>query len=345
MKTELFNYELPTTLIAQSPLKVRSNSRLMVIHKASQTIEHRRFTDILDYLTPDDVLILNNTKVIKARLYARRSSGARIELLLTKKHTNNQWAAMIKKVGRLKENELLAITPDCSIRLLKKNISAEAHLIEFMSDLTAEKIIHRYGIIPLPPYIKQKKHSDPNQWASQYQTVFASRAGAIAAPTAGRHFTPKLLKTLKQQGIAIEKVTLHVGSATFKPVTAPNIKEHQMDVEHYCIRPITAKKLTQALLAKKRLIGVGTTVARTLESAWTNNRINAGTHSTQLFIYPGYTFQTLSGLLTNFHLPKSTLLMLAAAFAGQKLIQKAYQEAILKKYRFYSFGDGMLILP
>jgi S-adenosylmethionine:tRNA ribosyltransferase-isomerase len=344
MLTEEFNYNLPKGLIAQTPLAQRDQSRLMLIHKNSQQISHLTFHDILQHLNENDVLVLNDTKVIKARLFAHRKSGAKIEIFLLSPIKENTWKVLLKPAKRLRIAETLTIAENLSCTVLQKNLADHSHIMEFQTNSDFYECLNTYGYIPVPPYINAAYSSEINQLEQNYQTAFANCPGAVAAPTAGLHYTTELLEKIRQKNVGIEFITLHVGYGTFKPVTTDNILDHKMHEETYDISQQTAKNLTQAKKNNKRIIAIGTTVARTLESAYTNNKFNPGTNATDIFIYPGYQFQAISGLLTNFHLPKSTLLMLVSAFAGTQLTKQIYQEAIKLKYRFYSFGDAMLVL-
>ncbi|MCP4049857.1 MAG: tRNA preQ1(34) S-adenosylmethionine ribosyltransferase-isomerase QueA [bacterium] len=345
MLTTDFDYHLPENLIAQKPLSVRDYSRLMVLHKSKKTIQHLLFKDITRLLTPGDVLVLNNTKVIKARLYGKRKTGASIEIFLIEAVEKNIWKSLLKPAKRVAEGETLYIGDDFTCTVISKN--TDYNIIEFTNKTNSslENKIAQYGTIPLPPYIRDSRSQYANQYEKNYQTVFASVSGAVAAPTAGLHFTPTLLKEIKEKITAIEYITLHTGIGTFKPVQTEIVTDHKMHAEWYSISEETARRLSEYIKMKKRIIAIGTTVTRTLETSIKNNHLKACSGYSSLFIYPGYKFNVLQGLLTNFHLPKSTLLMLVSAFAGSNFIKQAYQEAIQNKYRFFSFGDAMLVLP
>jgi S-adenosylmethionine:tRNA ribosyltransferase-isomerase len=345
MHTKEFDYTLPEQLIAQVPLTERDRSKLLVVNKSKQTISHHQFKDILSYLKPNDTLVLNDTKVIKARLFAKRKTGAKIEIFLLSPITKNQWKVLLKPTKRIKNNEELEIAPGFTCQIIQKYYDQDQHLVSFNTTSSIYDELELHGLIPLPPYIHNSSSCQINEIQKEYQTVFANSPGAVAAPTAGLHFTPTLLKKIQEQGVNMEFVTLHVGYGTFKPVTAKNILEHKMHEEAFYISKETATNLNKAIKQKQRIISVGTTVTRTLESAFINNVFQPGAGSSNLFIYPGYKFKTISGLITNFHLPKSTLLMLVSAFAGHDLTKEAYKQAINNNYRFYSFGDSMLVLP
>lgn len=341
--SETFNYELPSHLIAQKPSKDRAESRLMCIQKKCAHINHYQFNDLQHLLKQDDILVVNNSKVFNARILAKRQSGGHIEIFALKPEaTAYTWTALIKNVKKLSEGETLIISNDSTCILEKKHISPGIHRIRFNSPLSIDTFFATYGQVPLPPYINENTADIDTK---RYQTVYASQWGSVAAPTAGLHFTPQLIHTLKHNGIHIEEITLHVGYGTFKPIDADHITDHVMHSEAFHIDENTADRLNRALSNKQRIIAVGTTVVRTLESAFHNGQILAGHRDTDIFITPGFSFNVIGGLITNFHLPKSTLLCLVSAFAGHDLMMDAYACAIADSYRFYSFGDAMLILP
>ena len=341
MKTSDFYYELPEDLIAQDPLEDRSSSRLMVIHRKSGQIEHKVFSDIIEYLHPGDCLVRNNTKVIPARLFGvKKHTGATIELLLLKRRENDIWETLVKPGrkarkgtelefgGGLLRGEIIDVQEDGN------------RLIRFMYQGIFEEILDELGQMPLPPYITHTL-----QDKNRYQTVYAKYEGSAAAPTAGLHFTEKLFERLTKKGIEVANVTLHVGLGTFRPVKVENVTEHHMHSEFYQIEPEEAEKINAARAAGGRIICVGTTSCRTLESAVDEQGIlQPGEGDTEIFIYPGYRFKIMDVLLTNFHLPESTLLMLVSALAGKEKILAAYEEAVRERYRFFSFGDAMLIV-
>lgn len=337
MKVNDFDFALPKELIAQHPSEKRDHSRLMVLNRDDQTIEHKHFYNIIDELSTDDVLVLNDTKVIPARLMGiKEDTDALIELLLLKEIEPHVWEAMTKPARRVKVGTNILFTnllraecigvKDEGIRLFKMHY--EGIFIE---------ILEKLGTMPLPPYITEKLEDK-----DRYQTVYAKDFGSAAAPTAGLHFTEELLKSIREKGIEIIPITLHVGLGTFKPVQTDDIEAHHMHEETYTMSENSAKRLNDALLAHKKIVCVGTTSLRTLESNFQGKFI-PGTYDTSIFIYPGYTFKVVSKLITNFHLPKSTLIMLVSALASRDFIMKAYQTAVDEKYRFFSFGDAMLI--
>lgn len=328
-----FDYYLPPELIAQEPVKPRDVARLLVLDKKSGQMTHRYFFDLPKILQSGDVLVFNNSKVIPARLYATKLTGGRVEIFLLQSMKHQVWQCLVR--GKIKVNEILSLSLTVKAEAIQQLENGREWLIKFN---VSNKKIFALGETPTPPYIKKKSN------LKDYQTVFAKIAGSVAAPTAGLHFTNKLLNQLKRQGVKIEFVTLHVGVGTFAPVEVENILDHQMHSEWISIDKVTAKSLNQAKSRGKKIIAVGTTTARTLESvADTSGKIIAQSGWVNIFIYPGYKFKLVDSLITNFHLPKSTLLMLVSALAGKKHIDRAYQEAIQQKYRFFSFGDGMLI--
>lgn len=336
--TSDYDYDLPEELIAQTPLSNRSESRLMVLDREKKTIEHKKFSDIIDYLTPNDVLVLNDTKVIPARLIGHKEdTGAVIEVLLLKDMGNNVWETLAKPQRRVKVGGIISFGDG---RLKAKCIDKEDMGIchfELIYDGILVEILDSLGEMPLPPYIHEKlKDKD------RYQTVYAKHPGSAAAPTAGLHFTPELLKKIEEKGIEIIYVTLHVGLGTFRPVEEDDLTNHVMHTEYYEISEEAAERLNLAKANGKRIVAVGTTSTRTLESAY-DNGFKKCCANTSIFIYPGYKFKAIDAQITNFHLPKSTLIMLVSAFAGREFILDAYKEAVNEKYRFFSFGDAMLI--
>ncbi len=339
MKTSDFDYELPERLIAQTPLKDRTSSRLMVLDRSSKTIEHKHFYDIVDMLDSNDVLVLNDTKVLPARLYGNKvDTDAFIEVLLLKDLGNNEWECLTKPAKRVKIGTVInfggLLKAEC-IDLGEEGIRK----FKLIYDGILYEILDKLGEMPLPPYIHEKlKDKD------RYQTVYAKNIGSAAAPTAGLHFTNELLERLKDKGVKITYLTLHVGLGTFRPVAVDDIKEHKMHSEFYQMTKETADLLNQAKKEGKKIISVGTTSTRTLETIMNKyNEFKECSGWTDIFIYPGYTFKAIDGLITNFHLPKSTLIMLVSALAGKEFILKAYNEAVEKEYRFFSFGDAMFI--
>jgi S-adenosylmethionine:tRNA ribosyltransferase-isomerase len=372
MQTSDFDFQVPPELIAHEPVAKRDHSRLMVLHRDTQTIEHQHFYDIVDYLQPGDLLVINNTKVIPANLMGRKEDGgAKVEVLLVKRRMwdvgRGTWECLVKPGKRLKVGSKVIFGDREVVGTVLEKTNSGEQIIEFTGDLAG--FMKRSGEIPLPPYIKMKNAShrvlDINSARGgklkiknegnnselnirgRYQTVYAEKPGASAAPTAGLHFTPELLEKAKANGVEIAQITLHTGLATFKPVYAEKVEEHKMYAEHY---EVSVKALEQIRKAK-RVIAVGTTSVRTLETV--NELINESTNrdlnekmigETNLFIYPGYKFKVVNAMITNFHWPRTSLIMLVSAFAGKDFIMRAYQEAIDYKYRFFSFGDAMLII-
>ena len=340
MKTEDFDYYLPENLIAQTPINKRDESKLMVLNKETGTIEHRHFADIIDYLTPNDVLVLNDTKVMPARLIGQKEdTNGHIELLLLKNTKNNIYECLCKPAKRVKVGTIVTFGDGI---LKAKCIEAKEEGIrefEFLYDGIFYEILDKLGEMPLPPYI-HKKLKDKNR----YQTVYAKNIGSAAAPTAGLHFTQELLEKLKNKGITICYVTLHVGLGTFRPVNVEDVTTHKMHSEFYTINEETAKILNQAKKDGKSIVSVGTTTTRVLETVMNQYQtFKACSGYTSIFIYPGYQFKAVDSLITNFHLPKSTLIMLVSAFCSKEIIMNAYSEAIKNNYRFFSFGDSMFI--
>jgi S-adenosylmethionine:tRNA ribosyltransferase-isomerase len=353
MKLKDFDYDLPSRLIAQHPPEKRGDSRLMVAFRDSGRREHRIFPQLPDYLQPGDVLVLNDTKVLPARLRGRKESGGRVDILLVRKEKRGlgprlqEWACLVQSSGRLRgktpvfldrsiRGELLERTPEGLWRLV----------LHSREDEDLDESLRRIGFAPLPPYIRRNgDEGRRTQDLERYQTVYASKEGAIAAPTAGLHFTPDLLEKVGRKGVSVLSLTLHVGMGTFMPVKTEEVKEHFLEPEFFEITRETAGVLNQAYAAGRRVIAVGTTVTRALESALdAGGSIQALQGKTDLFILPGHRFRAIHGLVTNFHLPRSTLLMLVSAFAGREFTLAAYQEAKERNYRFYSYGDAMLIL-
>lgn len=342
MKTSDFDYELPEELIAQHPAAQRDHSRLLVMDKYTGTVEHRVFRDIVNYLHAGDVLVLNNTKVIPARIFGVKEGGsAKIEVLLLKRDDDlpNTWEVLVHPGKRAKVGTVI----DFGEGRLKGEVIANTSAgrkVTFHFDGIFEEILEELGTMPLPPYIHEQLEDQ-----NRYQTVYAKVDGSAAAPTAGLHFTTELLETLRQNGIEIEEVLLHVGLGTFKPVSEEDIEDHEMHSEYYEISQETADRINKAKAEGRRIISVGTTSTRALESAAKDGRLQAGSGWTNIFIYPGYKWQIIDGLITNFHLPKSTLMMLVSALSTREHILAAYREAVAQRYRFFSFGDAMFINP
>lgn len=341
LKKSDFFFELPQELIAQDPLEDRSASRLLVLDKETGKVSHHVFREIPDYLKPGDCLVLNNTKVIPARLLGEREgTGAHVEVLLLKRRSGDVWETLVKPGKKCRPGTRLVFGGGLLQAEILETVEEGNRLIRFEYQGIWEELLDRLGEMPLPPYITHKLR-DPGR----YQTVYAKYEGSAAAPTAGLHFTEELLKRIEQAGIQIVYVTLHVGLGTFRPVKEENILEHHMHSEYYEITEEAAERINRAKAAGGRVICVGTTSCRTLESAAAEDgTVRAGSGNTEIFIYPGYRFKTLDGLITNFHLPESTLVMLVSALAGRDNVLNAYQEAIRERYRFFSFGDAMLIL-
>ena len=340
MRTEDFNFDLPEELIAQHPLEQRDHSRLLVLDKTSGSITHKRFDDILEYLVPGDVLVINNTRVIPARLFGVKEGGtAHIEVLLLKPVENRPdcWEVLVRPGKRVKVGAKVVFGEGKMTGTVVDDTDT-GRIMQFEYDGIFNEILDELGTMPLPPYIKAKLDDQ-----ERYQTVYAKERGSAAAPTAGLHFTNELLAQVKAKGIEVVEVLLHVGLGTFRPVQVDDIHSHKMHSEYYRITQDAADTINKALDEGRRVIAVGTTSTRTLESAAKDGRVVAGDGDTSIFIYPGYQFQVLSGLITNFHLPKSTLVMLVSALAGREHVLHAYEEAVKERYRFFSFGDAMFI--
>ncbi len=340
MKTSDFYFDLPQELIAQDPLEDRSSSRLLVLNKDTGAIEHHIFKEITDYLNPGDCLVINDTKVIPARLYGNKiGTDAKIELLLLKRKENDIWETLVKPGKKAKPGSKISFGGGLLTGEVLDVVEEGNRLIRITYNGIFEEILDVLGQMPLPPYITHQL-KDKNR----YQTVYAKHDGSAAAPTAGLHFTPELLAILKEKGVKIAHVTLHVGLGTFRPVKVEDVTQHHMHSEFYSIEESQAKLINDTKAAGGRIISVGTTSCRTLESASGENGIvKAGSGWTDIFIYPGYRFKVLDCLITNFHLPESTLLMLVSALAGKEHILNAYETAVQERYRFFSFGDAMLI--
>lgn len=339
-KKSSYRYQLPPELIAQYPKDKRSTSRLLYLNKNTGDISHHKFTDILELLKPSDVLVLNRTRVIPARLLGKKSTGAKVEVFLLNKKNHKTWECLVKPGRRLKVGAEVEFSQDLSGKIIARTEDGE-RLVEFKWKGDFWEILEKTGRTPLPPYIKRESIEKDKE---TYQTIYARERGSVAAPTAGLHFTKELLEKIKQKGIEILEVLLHVGLGTFQMVKTENIDEHKMHSEFCRITEETAKKINKAKSQGRRIVTVGTTSTRTLESFAENGILTSGAHWTDIFIYPGKELQITDGLITNFHLPYSTLLMLVSAFAGYENIMKAYKIAVNEKYRFFSYGDAMLIL-
>ena len=349
MKTENLNYYLPPELIAQRPCPIRSSSRLLVLKRSTGNTIDSRFSSVGDFLSPGDCLVLNDTKVVPARFFALKTTGGKLEGLFLGQNSDNNWIVMIKGVRRLKAGEIIILkdrqkTDFCEAELLEKQARGRC-LLRLKTEADTEAVLEAVGYPPLPPYIKRDDDPALAQIDElRYQTVYARKNGAVAAPTAGLHFTEPLIEELLQAGINFAYITLHVGAGTFKPVTAEDIDDHQIHQEQFSIDKENARIINTAKNQGGRIIPVGTTSTRTLETIAAGAQIEAATGSTDLFIKPGYKFEITDAMITNFHLPKSTLLALVGAFAGLENILAAYNHAILQQYRFYSYGDAMLII-
>ena len=340
MKTSDFNYYLPDELIAQVPIQKRDESRLMVLDRKTKTIEHKVFKDILDYLEPGDCLVRNNTKVIPARIYGKKQTGANVEFLLLNNIEGDIWESIVRPGNKLHVGTKVYFGDGLLVAEILEIMPNGTRKVKFEYNGIFNEILDKIGLMPLPPYIHEElKDKD------RYQTVYAKYEGSAAAPTAGLHFTPELLEKLQKKGVEIANVTLHVGIGTFRPVKVDNIEEHEMHKEHFYIKEDDCIKINKAKKNNKRVIAVGTTSCRVLESiADEKTGMVAPIESdTQIFIYPGYKFKCIDALITNFHLPESTLLMLVSALAGKDYILDSYNEAVKEKYRFFSFGDAMFI--
>ena len=339
MELSEFNYYLPEELIAQTPIDKRDESRLMVLDRKTGEIEHKVFKDIIDYLRPGDCLVRNNTKVIPARLYGKKDTGANVEFVLLKNLEGDIWEAMVRPGNKLHKGAKVIFGNGILQAEILETLQDGTRKVKFTYEGIFNEILDQIGLMPLPPYIHESlKDND------RYQTVYARYEGSAAAPTAGLHFTKELLNEIEKKGIQIANVTLHVGIGTFRPVKEKNIEDHHMHTEHYYIKKEDAEKINSAKLSGNRVIAVGTTSCRTLETvADDKGLVKECEGDTGIYIYPGYKFKCLDGLITNFHLPESTLLMLVSALAGKDYIMKAYEEAVREKYRFFSFGDAMFI--
>ena len=341
LSTEDFDFDLPEELIAQTPLKDRANSRLLVVNKETGDMEDKHFHDILDELQPGDALVMNNTRVLPARLYGEKpETGGHLEVLLLTNTEGDTWETLIKPAKRAKVGTEIQFGDGRLKAVVKEELEHGGRIIEFKYDGIFLEILESLGEMPLPPYIKERL-DDPDR----YQTVYAEENGSAAAPTAGLHFTKELLEEIKAKGVHLVYLTLHVGLGTFRPVSVDNIEEHHMHSEFYRLTEEAAKQLNEVRQAGGRIVAVGTTSIRTLETIGTkfNGEIQADSGWTDIFITPGYQFKVVEAFSTNFHLPKSTLVMLVSAFAGKDLTLAAYQHAIEEKYRFFSFGDAMFI--
>lgn len=339
MKVSDFNYDLPEELIAQIPLEKRDESRLMILNKEKQTIEHKKFKDIIDYLEPGDCLVRNITKVIPARIYGKKETGANVEFLLLNNIQDNIWETIVRPGNKLHIGTKVIFGEGILTAEILEIMPGGTRKVEFHYKGIFNEILDQIGLMPLPPYIHEELKNK-----ERYQTVYAKYKGSAAAPTAGLHFTPELLEKIEEKGVKIADVTLHVGIGTFRPVKEEVVENHKMHTEHFYIKAEEAEKINETKKSGKRVIAVGTTSCRVLETiADKKGFVKETEGDTGIFIYPGYQFKCLDCLITNFHLPQSTLLMLVSALAGREYILKAYNEAVKEKYRFFSFGDAMFI--
>lgn len=341
MNVEEFDYDLPESLIAQTPLKDRDQSRLLVLGRHSGNIEHKHFKDVIDYLETGDTLVLNDTRVMPARLFGlKEETGAKVEMLMLTRIENNDWEVLLKPAKRIKVGNKLSFGEGKIIAECIQELDQGGRIMRLHYEGILEERLNELGEMPLPPYIKERL-DDPDR----YQTVYAKESGSAAAPTAGLHFTDELLHEIRAKGINIAFITLHVGLGTFRPVSVEDINDHEMHSEYYQMSQETADLLNQTKKEGHRIISVGTTSTRTLETIRRDyNEFVAVSGWTDIFIYPGFTYKAIDGLITNFHLPKSTLVMLVSAFSSRENILNAYKEAVKLEYRFFSFGDAMLII-
>ncbi len=349
MKTDQLEYDLPEELIAQHPAQRRPQSRLLVLHRADGRLENRHFCDLPEYLQPGDCLVLNDTKVLPARFFCRKQTGARIEGLFLEETPDGSWKVLLKNARNLKPGSRLTFLDrqgrEWKTLQIQEKLEEGQWLLRPDTQKPPQAVLEHIGSAPLPPYIRRPAfRQEPQEDLARYQTVYACRPGAVAAPTAGLHFDRPLLQQLEQKGIRIACLTLHVGIGTFRPVQTETLEEHTMHSERYEISPQAAQRINAAAEEGRRIIAVGTTCVRTLETVAENRRVRPAAGQTALFIQPGYSFKIVDALITNFHLPRSTLLALTAAFAGLETILSAYRRAVQLRYRFYSYGDAMLIL-
>jgi S-adenosylmethionine:tRNA ribosyltransferase-isomerase len=343
-RIEDYDYELPRELIAQEPLLERSASRLLVLDRASGKVRHRVFADLPDLLAPGDVVVVNRSRVIPARLLGSRAGGGRAEVLLVRRRAPDEWDALVRPGRRLREGAAVEVAPDLTVRVLASPSPGGAlRRVRLECDGTdPDTAVESHGHVPLPPYIER---ADRPADRDRYQTVYAAEPGSVAAPTAGLHFTPALLERLSARGIERVDLTLHVGPGTFRPVEVNDVRHHRVAAEAYALAPEAAAALARARAVNRRIVAVGTTTTRVLESTLhAGETFRAGPGETGLVIVPGHTFRVVGALVTNFHLPRSSLLLLVAAFAGRERVLRAYQEAVRMRYRFYSYGDAMLVL-
>lgn len=338
MLIEDFNFELPQHLIAQTPLQKRDSSRLLVLNKNTKSYSDKKFTDFVDLLNPNDLLIFNDTRVIKARLFGKKITGGKVEIMIERILDDHHALAQLKTSKKIVDDNIFEINKDVSVKVIKKE--NDLFYIEFNSNLSSYDILEKYGHIPLPPYIERDADKSDEK---RYQTIYAKESGAVAAPTAGLHFTDEIFKALDDKKIKYTFLTLHVGAGTFQPVRDNDVNDHQMHSESFNVPDKTILMINDAKSKNGRIIAIGTTVLRALESLFSEETIQSGFKETSIFIKPGYTFKIVDALLTNFHLPKSTLFILVSAFSGSDTMKRLYQHAIKNEYRFFSYGDATFI--
>jgi len=342
MRVDEFDYELPEELIAQTPISQRDKSRLLVVNRKDRSLVHKLFNQVHEYINPGDILVVNDTKVIPARLFGRRQTGGQVEILLLTDLGEDLWECLVRPGRKVRIGDEIKVGRDREDYMVGTVVARTEYggrVIRWDYQGIWEENLKKFGKVPLPPYIKNPL-TDPRR----YQTVYAKTPGSSAAPTAGLHFTPELLQKIREKGVFVESITLNIGLGTFRPVSEEIVEKHKMHHEYYVITERAASAINGVKRSGGRVFAVGTTVVRALESSAAGNRVRPFSGTTHLFIYPGYRFKIVDCLITNFHLPKSTLLMLVSAFAGKTLIMQAYRKAIKERYRFYSFGDAMLIL-
>ncbi len=340
MKVSDFNYELPKELIAQHPYDRRDEARLMVLDRKTRKISHKIFRDVIDYLNEGDCLVINNTKVIPARLFGKKETGANVEFLLLNRIENDTWEAMVRPGSKLRPGTKVYFGDGLLEATILDILEGGSRKVEFKYDGIFNEILDKIGLMPLPPYITEATREDNEK----YQTVYAKYEGSAAAPTAGLHFTEELLDKIRAKGVNVANVTLHVGIGTFRPVKVENVEEHKMHSEHFYIKEEDVQKINDAKKTGHKVVACGTTSCRVLESiADENGLVKVVEGDTDIFIYPGYKFKCVDNLITNFHLPESTLIMLVSTLAGKDFIMEAYNEAVKERYKFFSFGDAMLI--
>lgn len=336
-KTSSYYYDLPEELIAQTPIEPRDHSRMLVFNKQDKQVEHKHFYDIIDYLKEGDVLVVNNTKVIPCRLVGKKGTGAVVEVFILKKINGTDWEALVKPGKRCKKGTIITFGDKLKCEI-GDDTDFGGRIVHFIFEGTFETVLSEVGVMPLPPYIKEKLKDQ-----SRYQTVYSKIDGSSAAPTAGLHFTPELLEKIKAKGVKVAEVLLHVGLGTFRPVKSENILEHDMHSEYFEVNEETAQLINQTKANGGRVIAVGTTSVRVLESATEDGKLVAKNGNTKIFIYPSYKFKMVDALITNFHLPESTLIMLVSAFCGYEETMSFYKEAVKERYRFFSFGDATFL--